>query len=207
MPDPRAIMSGNSNIACEPKAPSFTYWGSGSILSDDQWLCTRFPNGTMGPMGRERGGERVLLSNYMKLDGTLRRMCLNTADEITAAVRMAKVVAVDIDAGLLRRDSKVAQIYSAAVAADSKHLAIADDGETRSRQLNIKISEVIVGERIRQDCGDVDALAASIAELGLLQPIIIDEHRNLLAGERRLRAVEKLGWTTIPATIAREPKK
>ena len=65
------------------------------------------------------------------------------------------------------------------------------------------IASIKVGERIRKDMGDIDALAASIAELGLLHPIVIDKHHKLLAGERRLRAAQKLGWTTIPVTIAR----
>jgi ParB family chromosome partitioning protein len=67
----------------------------------------------------------------------------------------------------------------------------------------VPIASITVGPRIRQDFGDIDALAASIGELGLLHPIVIDKHHKLLAGERRLRAAQKLGWTTIPATIAR----
>jgi ParB-like chromosome segregation protein Spo0J len=67
----------------------------------------------------------------------------------------------------------------------------------------VPIASITVGPRIRQDFGDIDALAASIAELGLLHPVVIDRHCKLLAGERRLRAAVKLGWTTIPATIAR----
>lgn len=67
----------------------------------------------------------------------------------------------------------------------------------------VDISSITVGERIRKEFGDIDALAASIDELGLLHPIIIDKHHKLLAGERRLRAAKKLGWTTIPVTIAR----
>jgi len=66
----------------------------------------------------------------------------------------------------------------------------------------VDISSITVGERIRKEFGDIDALAASIDELGLLHPIVIDKHHKLLAGERRLRAAQRLGWTTIPATIA-----
>jgi ParB family chromosome partitioning protein len=73
----------------------------------------------------------------------------------------------------------------------------------RAQATLVPIASITVGPRIRQDFGDLDALAASIAELGLLHPIVIDKHHKLLAGERRLRAAQKLGWTTIPATIAR----
>lgn len=49
--------------------------------------------------------------------------------------------------------------------------------------------------------GDISALAQSITELGLLQPIVISETYDLIAGERRLQACKSLGWSEIPATI------
>lgn len=42
-------------------------------------------------------------------------------------------------------------------------------------------------------------MAGSIAELGLLQPILVDEEHRLIAGYRRYLAVKKLGWATVPA--------
>jgi ParB family chromosome partitioning protein len=48
-------------------------------------------------------------------------------------------------------------------------------------------------------------LEASIKANGLLQPIVIRSRGNgkweLVAGERRLRAVSRLGWTEIPAVV------
>ena len=55
-------------------------------------------------------------------------------------------------------------------------------------------------DRIRKDYGDIDELANSIKELGLLQPIVIKLDGTLIAGGRRLRAMRKLGWTDIPVT-------
>lgn len=54
----------------------------------------------------------------------------------------------------------------------------------------------------------LDELAASIAEVGLLQPLVVrpapaspvDEY-ELVAGERRWRAVRRLGWVTVPALV------
>ncbi len=70
--------------------------------------------------------------------------------------------------------------------------------------LEIPCEEVRIGERIRQDLGDLDQLARSIAEEGLLQPIGITEDALLVFGERRLRAVRDiLGWPTIPARVVR----
>src|SRR6476620_1571029 len=48
-------------------------------------------------------------------------------------------------------------------------------------------------------------LEASIKASGLLQPIVVralsSEKWELVAGERRLRAVNRLGWTNVPVVI------
>jgi ParB family chromosome partitioning protein len=48
-------------------------------------------------------------------------------------------------------------------------------------------------------------LADSIAAAGLLQPIVVREaaggQYELIAGERRWRAVQKLGWTKVPVVV------
>jgi len=64
----------------------------------------------------------------------------------------------------------------------------------------LPIDSIIVGERHRRDMGDIAALAKSIDEVGLLHPIAVTFDRHLIAGERRLRAVQSLGWKTIPCT-------
>ena len=54
------------------------------------------------------------------------------------------------------------------------------------------------------DEASLEALAASIREVGVLQPIVVrrqDEGYELVAGERRLRAAKKAGLATIPAVI------
>jgi N6-adenosine-specific RNA methylase IME4 len=63
------------------------------------------------------------------------------------------------------------------------------------------IADIIVGKRHRRDLGDIAGLAASMAEPGLLQPIVIRPDGTLIAGERRLRAAELLGWRKIPVTV------
>jgi ParB family chromosome partitioning protein len=60
-----------------------------------------------------------------------------------------------------------------------------------------------VGERHRRDVGDIDALAASIADVGLLHPIVIDAKKNLIAGYRRLQA---LRWAMVDVTVAENAK-
>lgn len=63
--------------------------------------------------------------------------------------------------------------------------------------VEVAIEHVVVQDRFRKDFGDLDGLAASIKELGLLQPIGIDAGYRLVFGERRLRACKLLGQTEI----------
>lgn len=51
---------------------------------------------------------------------------------------------------------------------------------------------------------DLTQLQASIAATGLLQPVTVravGDHFELIAGERRVRAATRLGWTDIPAIV------
>lgn len=66
----------------------------------------------------------------------------------------------------------------------------------------IAIHDIVVGDRYRKDLGDLGPLKASIAELGLLHPVVIDGDRRLLVGGRRLEACKQLGMLTIPAVTA-----
>lgn len=64
-------------------------------------------------------------------------------------------------------------------------------------------------EQVRQDFSEarIDSLAKSIAEVGQLQPIVVqkkDNHYLLIAGERRLRAVKKDEKNKIAAVILEE---
>lgn len=65
----------------------------------------------------------------------------------------------------------------------------------------IPINNIVVNSRIRKNLGNVDTLAASIKELGLLSPVVINEDNELLAGERRLTACKSIGWTEIPVIV------
>ncbi|MDQ0257570.1 ParB family chromosome partitioning protein [Evansella vedderi] len=50
----------------------------------------------------------------------------------------------------------------------------------------------------------IDELAQTIKTHGIIQPIVVrvrDDQFEIIAGERRWRAVKKLGWETIPAVI------
>jgi hypothetical protein len=65
------------------------------------------------------------------------------------------------------------------------------------------IASIKIGKRHRRDLGDVAALAASIEDIGLINPITVDENGLLLAGGRRLAACKQLGWKQIPVCVVR----
>ena len=66
---------------------------------------------------------------------------------------------------------------------------------------SMPIADIKIGTRHRKDMGDIDGLAASIADIGLLNPITIAADGTLLAGGRRLAACKKLGWDKVPVRI------
>ena len=68
----------------------------------------------------------------------------------------------------------------------------------------VKVKDVKVGRRCREDYGDIEGLALSIQRFGLLHPIVVDEDLHLLAGERRLRAHEFLGLKEIEVTYKKD---
>ncbi len=65
----------------------------------------------------------------------------------------------------------------------------------------ILLQDIRIGQRCRQEMGDLQSLADSIAAEGLLQPIGITEENELVFGERRIRAAQRLEWKTITARI------
>lgn len=69
----------------------------------------------------------------------------------------------------------------------------------------IAIDSIVINpDRQRKKIANVAELAASIARIGLIHPIVITPAGELVAGERRLTAVRELGWTHIPAQYTTE---
>ncbi len=73
------------------------------------------------------------------------------------------------------------------------------------REIDVDRVDVLPQDRTRFDEAALDDLARSIAEVGLLSPVIVRPHGGdryvLIAGERRLRAVRRLGWPRVRADV------
>ncbi|MCL4824516.1 MAG: ParB/RepB/Spo0J family partition protein, partial [Anaerolineales bacterium] len=59
--------------------------------------------------------------------------------------------------------------------------------------------------RVQFDAGELEELAASIREHGIIQPLIVSPGRGgnftLIAGERRLQAAKRAGLKTVPIIV------
>lgn len=65
---------------------------------------------------------------------------------------------------------------------------------------SVRTSSLKIADRHRKDMGDLQSLADSIKEVGLLQPIGITHDKRLVFGHRRVLAMRDiLGWKEIPA--------
>lgn len=83
---------------------------------------------------------------------------------------------------------------------------MADPIEERQDLLqHIPVASISWGRRFREDMGDIENLAESIREKGVLQPITVCPDGNgmykLLAGQRRYTAAKKIGLVMIPALV------
>ena len=68
--------------------------------------------------------------------------------------------------------------------------------------MKIAINEIkINSERRETSLKGIGELARSISEIGLLNPITVDQDHNLIAGLHRLEAVKRLGWDEIECTV------
>ena len=63
------------------------------------------------------------------------------------------------------------------------------------------LESIVIGDRVRKDMGDLDALAESIMRHGLLHPVVVKKDHTLVAGHRRMEAARRLGWKEIPVTM------
>ncbi len=85
---------------------------------------------------------------------------------------------------------------------------LGDAVKARASVHNIPIDKIKTNPyqpRVEFDEESINELARSIESVGLIQPLVVrklpDGTFQLIAGERRLRALKKLGWATAPAYV------
>jgi ParB family transcriptional regulator, chromosome partitioning protein len=70
-----------------------------------------------------------------------------------------------------------------------------------SRIETVPIDKIHLNRRIRRDMGDLQNLMDSLKRNGLLNPIVVTDTYQLVAGQRRLESAKLLGWRAIPCRI------
>lgn len=65
----------------------------------------------------------------------------------------------------------------------------------------MKLSEIKTNSEYLRLDSNVDELMKSIAQVGLIHPLSVNEKNELLAGGRRFCAVKELGWDEVEVTI------
>ncbi|WAH37000.1 nucleoid occlusion protein [Alicyclobacillus dauci] len=81
------------------------------------------------------------------------------------------------------------------------------NNSTQAQVVEIPVNEIVSNPyqpRTIFNQEAIEELAKTIHTHGVIQPIVVrkkDREYELIAGERRLRAVRHLGWTTIPAIV------
>lgn len=65
----------------------------------------------------------------------------------------------------------------------------------------VRIADIKIIDRIRKDLGDLEELAKDIAQNGLINYPVVTPDNVLIAGERRVKACQLLGWEEIPVKV------
>ena len=77
-------------------------------------------------------------------------------------------------------------------------------------QTTISRTEIVIHERLRKDYGDVSELAENLADVGLIQPVVLQYNAELqkyilVAGGRRMAALDLLGVVTFEHGVTSTP--
>lgn len=65
----------------------------------------------------------------------------------------------------------------------------------------MKLSDIKINSKYLRLDTDVDLLAKSIEQVGLIHPLSVNEKNELLAGGRRFSAVKSLGWDEVEVNV------
>ncbi len=74
--------------------------------------------------------------------------------------------------------------------------------------MKVRLEQIKIKKRLREDIGNLGKLKDSMRKHGLINPITINRKFELLAGYRRLQAARELGWHEIEAnTVGARTRK
>lgn len=68
----------------------------------------------------------------------------------------------------------------------------------------VPLDRIHAGRNVRSDIGDISGLIDSISQVGIINPLVVSETSDgyvLIAGERRFRAAQQLGFEMVPCKI------
>lgn len=71
--------------------------------------------------------------------------------------------------------------------------------------MQVRVDEIVIKKRLRKDLGNLAPLKKSMQQFGLMNPIVITQKKELIAGHRRLESARQLGWETIKAEVIQDP--
>ena len=74
--------------------------------------------------------------------------------------------------------------------------------------MKVKVSSIKHHPKNKEiyNLSSIDELVESISEVGLLQSLIIDQHNQIISGNRRFESIKRLGWEEVEV-IQREVKE
>ncbi|HUX22217.1 MAG TPA: ParB N-terminal domain-containing protein [Spirochaetia bacterium] len=65
----------------------------------------------------------------------------------------------------------------------------------------IRVDQIVLRRRVRKDLGDLSSLMESMRTHGLMNPILVNKNKELIAGQRRLESAIRLGWKNVEVYI------
>jgi ParB family chromosome partitioning protein len=67
--------------------------------------------------------------------------------------------------------------------------------------MQMKLEDIVIKKRIRRNFGDLAPLMDSLKKYGLMNPVVVNRDRELIAGHRRYEAARRLGWRTVSVVV------
>lgn len=67
--------------------------------------------------------------------------------------------------------------------------------------MDMEVSKILMSKNTRKDFGNMDELIASVKEKGVLEPLLINQKNELIAGERRFKAATAAGLKEVPVIV------